>query len=491
MGDITNSSYIILPFNFERIKNHSVLIVNMVGEFLTLLENDFKNLLSYKLNQNSELFYRLKAKHFITDSLSDPAIELLPVKYRTKKEFLSEFTTLHMFVVTLRCNHKCSYCHASSKDIKTREYDMDINTAQKAVDICLMSPAKSIKIEFQGGEPLLNYETVKYIIDYASKEASKREKNIEFVVCTNLTLITDEMLQYFTDKNVLISTSLDGSKHIHNFNRHYRDGKGSYDDVIKALEKVRRYVAPDRISALMTTTKYSLDYPQEIADEYMKNGFSSIFVRSLNPFGYAFSNIKELGYSAKEFISFYKSILEYIITTNLKGNYFEEAFASILLTRILTPFSTGFVDLQFPAGVGISGVIYNYNGNVYPSDEARMLAQMGDNSFYLGNVHSNTHKELFYGTTLRNIIENSLAEILPGCSDCAFQNYCGIDPIRNYLKCKDIIGHIPTSELCLIHKEIFKYLFEIILHNKRDKMDVFWSWLTGRNILEIRIDSRC
>jgi len=226
---------------------------------------------------------------------------------------------------------------------------MNIDTARKAVDICLKSPAKSIKIEFQGGEPLLNYQTVKYIIDYASKEAAVTGKNIQFVACTNLTPITDEMLQYFADNNVLISTSLDGSKHVHNFNRHYLDGAGSFDDVIESLDRARKYIAPDKISALMTTTKYSLNYAHEIVDEYIKKGFSSIFVRSLNPFGYAFPKTKQIGYSASEFISFYKEILEYIIAKNLKGYFIEEAFTSILLTRILTPFSTGFVDLQFPA----------------------------------------------------------------------------------------------------------------------------------------------
>lgn len=241
----------------------------------------------------------------------------------------------------------------------------------------------------------------------------------------------------------------------------------------------------------MTTTKYSLDYAQQIVDEYIKNGFSSIFVRSLNPFGYAFLKTQQIGCSASEFISFYKKILEYVIAKNLRGYFIEEAFTSILLTRILTPLSTGFVDLQFPAGNGISGVIYDYNGNVYPSDEARMLAQMGDNNFCLGNINSNTYEELFFCKTLKNIIENSYAEILPGCSDCAFQIYCGVDPIRNYLKYKDIIGNIPTSELCFIHKGMFRYLFEHILQNNRDTMDVFWSWLTGRNISEIRTMSKC
>lgn len=485
MSNEINKPYILLPFNFLRMRSNSLLLVNIVGEYLFLTQDEFNNLVTFNINCESELYLRLKAKHFITESLSDPAIELLSIKYRTKNDSLSQFTSLHMFVTTLRCNQKCSYCHASSKGISGKQYDMSIETAQRAVDICLMSPAKLIKIEFQGGEPLLNFETIKHIIEYANKRALINNKLLEFVVCTNLTLVTDEMLKYFSDNNVMISTSIDGPEHVHNFNRQYQDGGNTYEDVIRSLDKTRRYISNEKISALMTTTKYSLAYPHEIIDEYIKIGINSIFIRQLNPFGYAHPKQNIIGYSASEFVEFYKKILEYIININLKGFFIEEAFSSILLTRILTPFSTGFVDLKFPAGTGISGVVYDYDGNVYPSDEARMLAQMGNNTFCLGNVCRDTYKELFYNRSIKNIIEKTCAESLPGCSDCAFQVYCGIDPIRNYLKYGDIVGHRPTCDLCFINKEIIEHLFGIILTNNPNIMDIFWSWLTGRTVSEI------
>lgn len=464
-----------------------MLAVNLAGEYFFLSKNDFDQMVNYSLEKNSDLFTHLKAKHIIAESLSEPAIELLSIKYRTKKDFLSDFTSLHMFIITSRCNQKCIYCHASSKDLKETNYDMSKEIAEKAVDFVFQSPSKKIKIEFQGGEPLLNFKTIKDVIEYSNTHAERNGKRVEFVVCTNLTLITDEMLKYFADNNVYISTSLDGPKHVHDFNRRYRTKYGScYEDVIRGLEKTKKYLKPDNISALMTTTKHSLDFPDEIVDEYVNNDCRSIFIRSLNPFGYAKNKIKEIGYSAKEYIRFYKTVLEYIIQLNQKGIYLEEAFTSILLTRILTPFSTGFVDLQFPASTGISGVVYGHDGNVYPSDEARMLAQMGDYEFCMGNIMRNTYREIFNGRKIRNLIDGSCVESLPDCIDCAFQTYCGVDPIRNYEAHKDIIGNRISSDLCFIHKEIIKYLFEIILQDNVDIMDVFWSWLTGRHLSELK-----
>jgi len=487
INDIINQPYIILPFNFIRLENGYVLLVNVVGEYIHLPPSDFKKVIDYSLKQKSDIYLNLKAKHFLTESITDPAIELLSIKYRTKKEFLSDFTSLHMFVITQRCNQKCVYCQVGSKNLESENCDMDIETAKKATDITLTSPSKNIKIEFQGGEPLLNFETVKYIIEYGTKQAFIKNKKLEFVVCTNLTMANDDMLKYLADNNVFISTSLDGPKDVHDFNRRHKDGRGTYDDVIKSLEMAKKYINQDNISALMTTTKYSLNYAYEIIEEYVNNGFNSIFLRPLNPFGYARERMDDLGYSPLAFIEFYKKVLDYIIKINQEGFFLDEAFTSVLLTRILTPFSTGFVDLQFPAGTGISGVVYGHDGNVYLSDESRMLAQMGDFTFCIGNIFKDTYKEIFYGEKIRGIISTSCAETLPSCSDCAFQMYCGIDPIRNFAIHSDIIGHSPTDDFCIIHKEIIKYLFNLILKNDENALDVFWSWLTNQRLSDISI----
>jgi len=479
--------YTILPFNFMRFGKDRVLLVNLTGEYLFVSKDEFDKLISHNVHrQSGPLYFNLNAKHFITEKITDPAIELLAVKYRTKKDFLSHFTSLHMVEMTRRCNQRCTYCQASSQDPDKTRQDMGLETARKTVDMISMTPSKSIKIEFQGGEPLLSYETAKYIIEYATQLASAKKKEVEFVVCTNLTLVTEEMLKYFADNNVLISTSLDGPEHVHDFARQYRNGSGTYADVIRSLDKARKYINPSRISALMTTTRYSLDHPKEIVDEYVKNGLRSIFIRPLNPFGYMREGAGRTGYAASEFVAFYKALLECVLKVNRGGYFIEESFTSLLLTRILTPLSTGFVDLQFPAGTGISGVMYGYDGNVYLSDEARMLANMGDPKFCIGNVHKDSYKGIFNNSLVRNVIADSCAESMPGCADCAFQMYCGTDPVRNYATQNDVIGHRTTNDFCFINREIIKHLFEIILQDDPDQMDVFWSWITGRGLSEIR-----
>ena len=97
-------SYIKLPFNF-RYMDDSVLLVNQAGAHLSVSTEDFNKFVYDELCGDSETYKKLKAKHFLTiaDEL-DQVIDLLATKLRTRKEYLVDFTSLHMIVITLRCN---------------------------------------------------------------------------------------------------------------------------------------------------------------------------------------------------------------------------------------------------------------------------------------------------------------------------------------------------------------------------------------------------
>lgn len=468
-----------------------MLLVNEVGEYIFLSQDVFSDFLNFALPANSSNYLDLKAKNFLYDSNKTlpSIIGLLSTKYRTKKAFLRNFTTLHMVVTTLRCNHRCDYCHASSEDANAQKFDMSIPTARRVTEVILLTPSPIIKIEFQGGESLLNFDVVKEIVKYAGQLNLKSKKDLSFVLCTNLTLINKKILSFLKEHNVLVSTSLDGPHDLHNSCRIMRDGGDSYSIFMEKLELTRSVLGQDRVSALLTVTKNSLPVLQDVVEEYSRHGFDGVFLRSLNPYGYAKKESgRLLQYSTEDFVEVYKSTLKYIIKMNLEGKLFYEYFASILLSRIMTPFSTGFMDLQSPAGAGILGAIYNYNGDVYPTDEARMLANIGDTNFKLGNVFDNTYSEIFDNELLRKIANNSCTEIIPGCHSCAFQIYCGADPIRAYSQQSDktYMGHIPSGEFCKKHEPIIAFLMDIV-EKDSDACDVFWSWITRRDLGAIRL----
>lgn len=477
--------YKILSYQFMRFDNE-VLLVNQAGESIFIKKSDFDKFRNFELNTSCEIFLNLKNKHIATDTNLALPIYLLATKLRTKKSFLNDFTALHIFILTLRCNQKCRYCQASSEDETKYEYDMDISTAKKCVGFVFKSPSPVIKIEFQGGEPLLNFEVLKFIVKYAKALNKRHKKDLEFVLCTNLVAISDEILNFLAKHKILISTSLDGPRDIHDANRILRRGGGTYDIVSRNIKRAQEAIGAQNVAALMVTTKRNLYNLDKVINEYMALGFHSIFIRTLHPFGRAGKEKKTLGYDINEFFQNYKKALDYIIHLNLSGMNFSEIFATIVLSRILTPFSTGFVDLQSPAGTGIGCAIYSQNGDVYVSDEARMLAKMGDTKFRMGNVKKNTYEEIFYGKVIRETINSSCVETLPQCSECAFQMYCGADPVRYYHTQGDLVGHRPTSDFHIRNYLIMRYLFELLRKDDPNIMNVFWSWITNRSTYDIK-----
>lgn len=476
-------TYWFLPFRFLRFDESSYILVNECGEFIFLEPAVFLAFAKHQLSPQSPAYQDLKAKHFLADDTSSPLLDILATKYRTKKSFLGGFTKLHMFVTTLRCDHSCLYCQVSRQSEDRSAFDMTPDTARKAVELMLRSPAPAITMEFQGGESLLNFPLIQFIVEFAEARNRPLGKRIETVIATNLSRVTPEILEYCRDHDISLSTSLDGPEWLHNANRP-RPGHDSHARVVRNVEAARSVVGEHNVSALMTTTRRSLQHPREIIDEYVARGFRSIFLRSVSPYGFAVRTKGHTGYLTQEFLSFYREGLAYILELNRRGVEMAEIYAKIVLTKIMTPFPTMFTDLQSPAAAGIGAVIYNYDGDVYVTDEARMLAEMGDKTFRLGNVHANSYDELFRSELLRTLVAASVNESLPGCSDCPYQLYCGADPIFHYSTQGDVVGHRPTSEFCQRNMGVINELFRYIRVGDREVMRIFWAWIYDRSVVE-------
>jgi uncharacterized protein len=338
---------------------------------------------------------------------------------------------------------------------------MSEEIAQEALRIALESPSPHIKIEFQGGEPLLNLSLIQKIVGEASAARHRVGKRIDFVIASNLALLTDEVLKFCKANEVLLSTSLDGPAHLHNKNRP-RPGNDSYQLAVAGIKKAREALGSDRVSALMTTTEASLERVEEIIDEYIALDFSGIFLRPLSPYGFAVKTKAFQKYDAQRWLDFYKRGLHYILGINRRGIHFREFYASVLLQRLLTDRPSGFVDLRSPAGIGLGALVYNYDGKVFASDEGRMLAEMGDSTFELGQVFGATYRSLILSDKLVALVSESLTQCAPECADCVYEPHCGADPVYHHATQHDTLGIKPLSEFCARQKGLMGELLSIM-----------------------------
>lgn len=471
--------YYLLPFRFEQLAEHREVLVNEVGDYLFVPRGTAQKIVERRLNEAEHLYQNLVARFFISESLVPPLIDVLAVRYRTRRAFLDSFTSLHIFVITLRCNSACLYCHASSRPASAHDSDMSFVDLDSAIELMFRSPSLNLTVEFQGGEPLLAFDRVRYAVDRIRVRNAEQKRNLRFVICTNLLALSDDVLTFCKQNSVLISTSCDGPEALHTANRPNPSGY-TFACLEQNIRRCQQVLGADRISALLTVTHLSLSSAIPIVDEYVRLGFRSLFLRPLNPYGRARLDNHLCGYDLDAYLEFYRRALLYIIELNLKGVLIVEEYARLILTRILTPFATGFTDLQSPAGLVNSVAVYNYDGFAYASDEGRMLAEAGDFSFRLGDLRADSYSTIFYGAKAKAIAECWANESLPGCSECAFQGYCGADPVRNYTMQGDAVGFRPTSDFCKKHRNIISFLLEMIADNPCVAR-VFRSWVTGRH----------
>jgi uncharacterized protein len=446
----------LLPLRFHRLGTDSVVLTNLVGEHVFVTPDELGAVVNGTC-ADQDLLARLRAAHLIQVPGETLPTELLAIKLRTRMSRLPDSTGLHIFVVTLRCEHTCRYCQVSRQSAAKSEFDMTEETARRALEMAFRSPSPHLKIEFQGGEPLLNFPLIRWITAESKRMNSAYGKDLAFVIATNLALLDDEILDFCAEQHVYLSTSLDGPQDLHNRNRR-RPGRDSWQQAVAGIRRVQERLGQDRISALMTTTEESLDRAAEIIDSYAELGLRSVFLRPISPYGFALRGRGGANYDVDRWLEFYEAGLARIVELNSCGIPMVEIYASIIAKKMLTNVDPGYVDLTSPAGIGIGALVYNYDGDVYASDEGRMLAEMGDRTFRLGNVHDSSYADVMLSDGLLAPIMESITLSAPMCATCAFEPFCGADPVFHHATVGDFTGHKAMSAFCRRNMGVFTLL---------------------------------
>jgi radical SAM protein with 4Fe4S-binding SPASM domain len=225
----------------------------------------------------------------------------------------------------------------------------------------------------------------------------------------------------------------------------------------------------------MTTTEASLDRAEEIIDLYASLGLHHVFLRPISPYGFALRKRGGAGYGVRRWLKFYECGLDHIISLNKQGVPMVETYAALIAKKMFSNDDPGYVDLTSPAGIGLGALVYNYDGDIYASDEGRMLAEMNDHTFRLGNVEENGYEDIMLSEKLLRPLDQSLTLSAPMCSTCAFEPYCGADPVFHHATMNDFVGHKALSEFCQRNMGVFTAIFRRAYEDPYAR-DLFWRW---------------
>ena len=290
-------------FRFKRLSD-KVLLTNDLGDYLFVPADDFNGLVTGELAADHPLRQTLASGGFLIPYLD---VEHAVQRYRRRNRFVGAPPFLHIVIPTLRCNESCVYCHAGRAPMSDRSTDMTLKTAKDVVDMIFRTPSRDLSIEFQGGEPLANFEAIKFIIEYAEEMNRAEKRALQFLLVTNLSLMDEKKMKFLLDHDVLMCTSIDGPRELHDATRKL-PGDSSYKRALRWIERIHKeYRSLGRdldlwhVDALLTTSRESLGQARAIVDTYVSLGIKTLHIRPLNPMGFATKTWRLHGYTAEEF----------------------------------------------------------------------------------------------------------------------------------------------------------------------------------------------
>lgn len=337
------------------------------------------------------------------------------------------------------CNLRCKYCFASKGDYNGKRELMSIEVAKRAIDFVIKNsgPRKNIEVDLFGGEPLLNFETVKGVVEYGKEVGPKYGKDIRFTITTNATLLDDEKIKFINDNMVNVVLSIDGRKEINDKIRVRCDGSGSFDTILPQIKKVvKNRTKGKQYYVRGTFTRENLDFYNDViflADE----GFKEI---SIEPVVLQDGNSLALKEEdLPKIFEQYDKLTEEMIKRIKEGRGFKFYHFAIDING-----GPCIYKRISGCGAGHEYVAVTPNGDIYPCHQF-----VGNNKFIMGNVF---HENEGLDKNIINTFKHGHVYNKPECMNCWARFYCsGGCQANNYNFNGDI--HIPYHLGCEMMKK--------------------------------------
>ena len=237
--------------------------------------DDFNKLYDLKIPPNKLLESLKELEAVISTEHILSAYPVETMEYPSLQESLKALKQVEL-EVTEKCNLRCKYCvyHDGQSAFRTfGQDDMSISTAQKAIDILASSSSDEVNLSFYGGEPLIKFDLIKECIKYCKKKLNN--KIVHYNMATNCTLVTPAVAEYLsTIDNFYITVSIDGPIHIHNKNRVFTNGAGSFEKTLLGFKNLVTAYG-NKAKTHLNINSVIADPRHEVFDE-MQNFFDNL-----------------------------------------------------------------------------------------------------------------------------------------------------------------------------------------------------------------------
>ncbi|MBO4458173.1 MAG: thioether cross-link-forming SCIFF peptide maturase [Butyrivibrio sp.] len=306
------------------------------------------------------------------------------------------------------CNLRCKYCFADEGEYHGRRALMSEEVGKAALDFLVKNSGgrKNLEVDFFGGEPLMNWEVVKKLVEYGRSIEKEYDKNFRFTITTNGTLLNDEILEFVNKEMGNIVLSIDGRKEVNDSMRPRRGGQGSYDDIVPKYQKVAESRHQLRYFVRGTFTHANLDFSEDVK-HLAELGFKQISVEPVvaSPEDWYSFKDEDIPIICEE----YDKLAKYYIQKHKEGKGFNFFHFNIDLEG-------GPCVAKRLSGCG-SGCEYlgvTPWGDLYPCHQF-----VGNEDFIMGNVFEGIKRN-----DIRDMFKKSNVYSRPECEKCFARYYC-------------------------------------------------------------------
>ena len=164
------------------------------------------------------------------------------------------------------CNLACKYCFAEEGEYHGRRALMSFEVGKKALDFLITNSGNRVNLEvdFFGGEPLMNWDVVKQLVEYGRSREKECNKKFRFTITTNGVLLNDEIMDFCNREMSNVVLSLDGRKEVNDRMRPFRNGSGSYDLIVPKFQKFAESRGTKDYFVRGTFTRNNLDFSKDV-----------------------------------------------------------------------------------------------------------------------------------------------------------------------------------------------------------------------------------
>jgi uncharacterized protein len=386
--------------NLLHIRENDVHIIGtLMPPFFCRVSDVMEDFIQLCDNNTVENSFNLLKEKYSTSEISDFQRRLDKIKDKVLanddyndayKIDLSSKVYILTLNVTRKCNLKCDYCFEDSEYRKLGNMTFDI--AKKAIDTFFTSQTNTPDwvIIFTGGEPMLNFDLIKNVVEYINYKGL----NVKYKIKTNATLLDDEKMDFLINNNFKIQISLDGNEKAHDTHRKFANGKGTFRIVDKNIHKLIRKNCGQQISISGTVTHQTIQYIDNCYTHL--NTYKEIK-------GYSLKSVMPNSHSQYAFnLDDYK--IGYL--SNIANNKY------LIWRKQLLSETKKSIDL---CGIGIWNITIDIDGTIYPC-----YRMCGNEKYVMGDLNS-----LEFPLKLsQDIISLYKIENLNKCSKCGLINIC-------------------------------------------------------------------